>query len=163
MILSSSLSENLHVSFSYKKTVCNKFPRSRGFSWFTDNSPRLVCISVMYNPNQNLQCGVYPHNWKKAPSFTSVALIWERPCQLHMIKGSFQAIALNSRIASSKTTSVCLGRIRFDLVLDECPKLLLEFGLRTLLWRGRSWGWRRWWCFWTGCNVATRTSDDFRL
>jgi len=120
--------------FPIKRQFAISFRAAEGSSPDLQTIPLVwYAYQYMYNPNQNLQCGVYPHNWKKAPSFTSVALIWERPCQLHMIKGSFQAIALNSRIASSKTTSVCLGRIRFDLVLDECPKLLLEFGLRTLL------------------------------
>ena len=62
----------------------------------------------------------------------------ENPSHLDMIKGPSQAIALDSRVASSEPTSICFGRIRFNLVLDECPELFLKFGLCTLLGRGRS-------------------------
>ena len=57
----------------------------------------------------------------------------ENPCHLDMIKGPSQAIALDSWVASSEPTSIYLGRIRLDMVLDECSELLLEFGHRALL------------------------------
>ena len=50
-----------------------------------------------------------------------------------MIKGRPQAIALDSQVDSSEPTSIYLGRIRLDLVLEECSELLLEFGHRALL------------------------------
>ena len=57
----------------------------------------------------------------------------ENPSHLDMIKGPSQAIALDSRVASSEPTSMYLGRMRLDLVLDACSELPLEFGHRALL------------------------------
>ena len=136
-------------------------PVNHPFSfWFTAYFSPLVCMSILNHIFQNMQ----HHRRLNCASFASVTdtSIGERPCQLNVIQGPSQAIALDSRVASSEPTSICFGRIRFNLVLDECPELLLEFGLRALL-GGRCWRWRWRRCCWAGCDVATRTSYDFWL
>jgi len=136
-------------------------PVNHPFSfWFTAYFSPLVCMSILNHIFQNMQ----HHRRLNCASFASVTdtSIGERPCQLNMIQGPSQAIALDSRVASSEPTSICFRRIRFNLVLDECPELLLEFGLRALL-GGRCWRWRWRRCCWAGCDVATRTSYDFWL
>jgi len=88
-------------------------------------------MSILNHIFQNMQ----HHRRLNCASFASVTdtSIGERPCQLNMIQGPSQAIALDSRVASSETTSIYLGRMRLDLVLDACSELPLEFGHRALL------------------------------
>jgi len=136
-------------------------PVNHPFSfWFTAYFSPLVCMSILNHIFQNMQ----HHRRLNCASFASVTdtSIGERPCQLNVIQGPSQAIALDSRVASSEPASIRLRRIRFNLILDECPELFLKFGLCTLLGRGRSWRWR-WRCRWAGCDIATGTGDDFWL
>ena len=138
-----SLSEVSRVLSPRKKTFANLYYSSESFFFlliYTAYFSPVVCIcmSILNQIFQNMQ---HPRRLNCACAlFASVTVtsIGERPCQLNMIQGPSQAIALDSRVASSEPASIRLRRIRFNLILDECPELFLKFGLCTLLGRGRS-------------------------